>query len=72
MTGLLIWRIGQSAICCPANRIWSSFGLVPKAGLLCAVLLAGCTSASKQAGVALDRPMRAPPAIAVCVVDYNR
>lgn len=32
------------------------------AGLLCAALLAGCASSSKQAGVAIDRPVRTPPA----------
>ena len=36
-----------------------------KAGFLCAVLLAGCTSASKQAGVVLDQPLRTPPAVAI-------
>ena len=35
-----------------------------KAGLFCAVLLAGCTSASKRAGVARDEPLRRPLAIA--------
>ena len=35
-----------------------------KAGLLGALLLAGCTSAAKHAGVALDAPLRTPFAIA--------
>ena len=35
-----------------------------KVGALCAALLAGCAASSKQAGVALDQPRGAPPAVA--------
>lgn len=41
------------------------------AGLLCAALLAGCASSSKQVGVAIDGPSRAPPPV-VAVAETAR
>ncbi|HEY2249934.1 MAG TPA: TolC family protein [Planctomycetaceae bacterium] len=44
--------------------MFQNIGDGARAGLICAVLLAGCTSASKQAGIALDKPRRTSRAIA--------